>query len=134
MQKASLRVVKDMTISKVDKRLFGSFIEHMGRAVYGGIYQPDHISSDKDGFRNDVKELVKELGVTLVRYPGGNFLSGYNWEDGVGPKDRRPVRTDLAWRAIETNQVGIHEFAKWAVLRSIWQSIWELEASTKPVI
>ncbi|SDW95634.1 alpha-N-arabinofuranosidase [Streptococcus equinus] len=114
MQKASLRVVKDMTISKVDKRLFGSFIEHMGRAVYGGIYQPDHISSDEDGFRNDVKELVKELGVTLVRYPGGNFLSGYNWEDGVGPKNKRPVRTDLAWRAIETNQVGIHEFAKWA--------------------
>ncbi|MFC5630337.1 MULTISPECIES: arabinosylfuranosidase ArfA [Streptococcus] len=114
MQKASLRIVRDMAISTVDKRLFGSFVEHMGRAVYGGIYQPDHVTSDADGFRNDVKALVKELGVTLVRYPGGNFLSGYNWEDGIGPKEKRPVRTDLAWRAIETNQVGIHEFANWA--------------------
>ncbi|MDQ0223055.1 arabinosylfuranosidase ArfA [Streptococcus moroccensis] len=114
MQKASLKLVKDMQISQVDKRIYGSFIEHMGRAVYGGIYQPDHASSDANGFRNDVKELVKELGVTLVRYPGGNFLSGYNWEDGVGPKDKRPRRTDLAWRAIETNEVGIHEFFDWA--------------------
>lgn len=114
MKKASLRIVKAMAISTVDKRLFGSFVEHMGRAVYGGIYQPTHVTSDADGFRNDVKALVKELGVTLVRYPGGNFLSGYNWEDGIGPKEKRPVRTDLAWRAIETNQVGIHEFANWA--------------------
>lgn len=114
MHKANIKLVKDMVVSTVDKRIFGSFIEHMGRAVYGGIYQPNHKSSDANGFREDVKELVKELGVTLVRYPGGNFLSGYNWEDGIGPRDQRPKRTDLAWRAIETNQVGIHEFAQWA--------------------
>ena len=81
-------------------------------ALYNGIYQPDHPNSDENGFRNDVKDLLKELGITAIRYPGGNFVSGYNWKDGVGNKRERPVRKDLAWNVFETNEVGINEFAK----------------------
>lgn len=111
--KASLTISRRFVISEVDPRLYGSFIEHMGRAVYNGIYQPSHPSANEHGFRQDVIELVNELNIPLVRYPGGNFLSGYNWEDGVGPKEKRPVRLDLAWRSVETNQVGLHEFYNW---------------------
>jgi len=93
--------------------VFGSFVEHLGRCVYDGIYEPGHATADQDGFRGDVLELVKELGVSTIRYPGGNFVSGYRWEDGVGPKDERPRRLDLAWHSTETNQVGLHEFARW---------------------
>jgi alpha-N-arabinofuranosidase len=100
-------------IGTVDPRLYGSFVEHLGRVVYGGIYEPDHPSADADGFRGDVLELVKGLNSPIVRYPGGNFVSGYNWEDGVGPKDQRPRRLDLAWKSIETNQVGTNEFVTW---------------------
>lgn len=112
--KASTRISKDQEISKIDRRIYGSFIEHMGRAVYEGIYQPDHATSDENGFRQDVLQLVKELAVPIVRYPGGNFLSGYNWEDGIGPKEKRPKRLDLAWQSVETNQVGLHEYMQWA--------------------
>jgi alpha-N-arabinofuranosidase len=94
--------------------LFGTFVEHMGRCVYTGIYEPSHSDADEDGFRRDVLALTHELGATLVRYPGGNFVSGYRWEDGVGPRDARPVRRDLAWHALETNQIGVNEFAQWA--------------------
>ena len=81
MEKAKMTVDKDFTIGVVDKRLYGSFIEHLGRAVYGGIYEPGHPSANEQGFRTDVLEMVKELNVPIVRYPGGNFVSGYNWED-----------------------------------------------------
>jgi len=112
--KASMTVNKNFAISKVDPRLYGSFVEHRGRCVYTGIYEPGHPTADEAGFRNDVKELVKELNVPIVRYPGGNFLSGYNWEDGIGPREERPKRLDLAWKTVESNEVGIHEFATWA--------------------
>jgi alpha-N-arabinofuranosidase len=85
----------------------------LGRAVYGGIYEPGHPSADEDGFRQDVLNLVKELNVPIVRYPGGNFVSGYDWEDGIGPKDHRPRRLEPAWQSIETNQVGTNEFVAW---------------------
>ncbi len=98
----------------IDDRLFGSFVEHMGRCVYTGIFEPDHPSADAGGFRGDVADLVRELGITTVRYPGGNFVSGYDWRDGIGPKHERPRRLDLAWRSIETNQVGTDEFLQWA--------------------
>jgi alpha-N-arabinofuranosidase len=101
-------------VGSVDPRLFGSFVEHMGRAVYGGIYEPSHPTADAQGFRGDVLELVRELGVTIVRYPGGNFVSGYDWEDGVGPRSSRPERRDLAWRSLEPNLVGTDEFVSWA--------------------
>ncbi|WP_280798756.1 alpha-N-arabinofuranosidase [Mesorhizobium sp. WSM3224] len=100
-------------VSKIDPRLYGSFIEHLGRAVYTGIYEPAHATADDNGMRQDVIDLVRELNVPIVRYPGGNFVSAYNWEDGVGPKEERPVRLDLAWHTSESNEVGLHEFADW---------------------
>lgn len=111
---AKMKISNDFRISEIDKRIYGSFVEHMGRCVYEGIYEPNHSSADENGFRNDVKELVSELNVPLLRYPGGNFLSGYNWEDGIGPREKRPRRLDLAWKTIETNEVGLHEFIKWS--------------------
>lgn len=113
LSKAKMVIDKDYVISKIDKRIYGSFIEHLGRAVYGGIYEPDHPSADEQGFRQDVLELVKELQVPIIRYPGGNMVSAYNWEDGIGPKEERPRRLELAWRVIETNQVGLNEFVDW---------------------
>ena len=113
MKNAKMILDRDFVIGQVDKRLYGSFIEHLGRAVYGGIYEPGHPTADQQGFRTDVIELVKELGVPLVRYPGGNFVSGFNWEDSVGPREQRPKRLDLAWFTTETNEVGMHEFADW---------------------
>lgn len=98
------------SIAEVDPRLFGSFVEHLGRCVYTGIYEPGHASADEAGLRTDVLELVRELGVTALRYPGGNFVSGYQWEDSVGPKADRPRRLDLAWKSTETNQFGLSEF------------------------
>lgn len=103
-------------VAPVNPRLFGSFVEHLGRCVYDGIYEPGHPTANEDGFRLDVVELVKELGSTTIRYPGGNFVSGYRWEDGVGPRAERPRRRDLAWHSLETNEVGLDDFAKWAKL------------------
>jgi alpha-N-arabinofuranosidase len=110
--RADIAISPDVVIAPVRRRLFGSFVEHMGRCVYTGIHEPGHPTADEDGFRGDVLALTRELGISLVRYPGGNFVSGYRWEDGVGPD--RPARRDLAWRSVETNEVGIDEFARWA--------------------
>ncbi|PWH07279.1 alpha-L-arabinofuranosidase [Brachybacterium endophyticum] len=101
-------------IAPVRRRTFGAFVEHLGRCVYGGIHEPGHPAADEDGFRADVLELTRELGVSSVRYPGGNFVSGYRWEDGVGPVEQRPVRHDLAWHSTEPNTVGLDEFLTWA--------------------
>ncbi|EAR53148.1 alpha-L-arabinofuranosidase [Oceanicola granulosus HTCC2516] len=111
--KAAVTAYKGYTISRIDHRVYGAFLEHLGRAVYGGIYEPDHPTADADGMRGDVAEMVRELNVPFVRYPGGNFVSAYNWEDGIGPKDQRPAQLDLAWHTTESNQVGVHEFAAW---------------------
>ncbi|MFK4083379.1 alpha-N-arabinofuranosidase [Kribbella sp. NPDC020789] len=116
----------------VDRRLFGSFVEHMGRCVYTGIYEPGHPAADPDGFRTDVLELVRELGVTAVRYPGGNFVSNYDWEDGVGPKDQRPRKLDLAWRAIEPNQFGTDEFMAWAGKAGV-EPVWAVNLGTRGI-
>lgn len=112
--KAKVLYDKNYEIGEVDKRMYGSFIEHLGRCVYNGIYQPEHKEADKAGFRKDVIDLIKELGVTAIRYPGGNFVSGYHWKDGIGPKENRPVKKEMAWNVLETNQVGTNEFAKFA--------------------
>ena len=112
--KAKLFADRHFPIGNIDRRIYGSFLEHLGRAVYGGIYDPEHPTADDMGFRADVLELVRKLRVPVVRYPGGNFVSGYNWEDGTGPKENRPRRMEQAWSAIETNQVGIDEFQEWA--------------------
>ncbi|MEU4678995.1 alpha-N-arabinofuranosidase [Micromonospora sp. NPDC023737] len=113
MNTARLLLDPRRQVAPVPRRLFGSFVEHLGRCVYTGIYEPEHPTADPDGFRRDVLALVRELGVTTVRYPGGNFVSSYRWEDGVGPVDRRPARLDLAWHSLETNAFGLDEFMRW---------------------
>jgi alpha-N-arabinofuranosidase len=113
MGKAKLSIDNRNEIAKIDPRLYGSFVEHLGRAVYGGIYQPGHPAADESGYRRDVLELVRELKVPIIRYPGGNFVSGYNWEDGVGERGKRPVRLDLAWSTVESNHIGLSEFQEW---------------------
>ena len=107
-------VDRHFPIAELDRRVFGTFVEHLGRCVYTGIHEPGHPTADEDGFRQDVLDLVRELGPTIVRYPGGNFMSGYNWEDGVGPVAERPRRLDLAWFSTETNEVGTNEFMRWS--------------------
>ncbi len=114
MKKASMILDREYQIGRIDPRMYGSFIEHLGRAVYGGIYEPGHPLADEQGFRKDVLEKVREIGVPVVRYPGGNFVSGFHWEDSVGPREQRPKRLDLAWFTTESNEVGMHEFADWA--------------------
>ena len=113
MKKAECQIDKDYTIDTIDPRLYSSFLEHLGRAVYSGIYEPGHETADDQGFRQDVMALVRDLHVPMVRYPGGNFVSGYRWTDGIGPQSLRPRRLDYAWHTIESNQIGIDEFVDW---------------------
>ncbi|MCM0618784.1 arabinosylfuranosidase ArfA [Nocardioides bruguierae] len=113
MHSARLTIDPRFRVGSIDRRVFGSFVEHLGRCVYDGIYEPTHPTADEEGFRTDVLDLVRELGVSTVRYPGGNFVSGFRWEDSVGPREERPRRLDLAWHSTETNEVGLHEFARW---------------------
>ena len=113
MRQSRVLLDRNFIIGRVDPRLFGAFVEHLGRGVYGGLYEPGHPTADERGFRRDVLELVKELGVTVVRYPGGNFVSSYNWEDGVGPVEARPKRLSYAWGSIEPNTFGTNEFIDW---------------------
>lgn len=119
MNKATLVINPAFRVGPVRRRTFGSFVEHLGRCVYTGIYEPGHPTADENGFRGDVLELVRELGVSTVRYPGGNFVSGYRWEDGVGPVDERPHRLDLAWHSSDPNTFGTDEFMRWAKLADI---------------
>jgi len=116
MRDVHVRLHAGLTIGETDPRLFGAFIEHLGRCVYGGIFEPEHPTADAHGFRQDVLALIRELAPTIVRYPGGNFVSGYNWEDGVGPLANRPKRLDLAWLTTETNEFGTNEFIDWCRL------------------
>lgn len=120
---ARLNVDVGRTVSTIDRNLFGSFLEHLGRAIYGGIYEPGSPLADSNGYRKDVLQQIKGLGVPIIRYPGGNFVSGYHWLDGVGPKKDRPRVLDRAWNSIETNQFGTNEFITWA-----------REAGTEPLI
>ena len=109
-QQARIKIDTDRTIGEVDPNLFGNFAEHLGRCIYGGIYEPGSPLADQDGYRKDVMEAIKGLGVTVLRWPGGNFVSGYNWKDGIGPKSERPVRPEGAWGSLEPNQFGTDEF------------------------
>lgn len=115
MSTASLVLDAAYAIGPVPRRLFGTFVEHMGRCVYTGLYEPGHPRADDTGLREDVLALTRDLAPTVVRYPGGNFVSNYRWEDGIGPKADRPTRLDLAWHSIETNNFGLHEFVEWAL-------------------
>src|SRR5437870_12011566 len=111
---ARIKIDIDRAIGEVHPHIFGNFAEHLGRMIYGGIYEEGSPLSDKYGFRLDVMKAVTDLGVSILRYPGGNFASGYNWKDGIGPRDQRPVRMDLAWNAIESNRFGTDEFLRYA--------------------
>ena len=110
---ANLHLNTQYHVGTIDRRLFGGFLEHLGRAVYGGIYDPRNPLSNEQGFRSDVIRALRPLGMALVRYPGGNFVSGYDWTDGIGPRDQRPARPDYAWRSVETNQFGTDDFMEW---------------------
>ncbi|HMR32130.1 MAG TPA: alpha-N-arabinofuranosidase [Geminicoccaceae bacterium] len=119
MRDVKVLLDRDFAIGETDRRLFGAFVEHLGRCVYDGIYEPGHPTADEKGFRRDVLDLVRELAPTIMRYPGGNFVSGYNWEDGVGPVEQRPRRLELAWQSIEPNSFGTNEFIDWCRLTGI---------------
>jgi len=132
MKETKLICNKKFRIGKVDPRIFGSFIEHMGRVVYSGIYEPEHPLSDNMGFRTDVLKLVSEMGVTAVRYPGGNFVSNYDWRDAVGPLESRPTRLNLPWHSTETNRFGINEFIEWSKKADV-QPIFTVNLGTKGI-
>jgi alpha-N-arabinofuranosidase len=130
--RARVLVDPDFRVAAVNPRLFGSFVEHLGRCVYTGIYEPGHPSADEDGFRSDVLALTRELGVTVVRYPGGNFVSNFRWEDSVGPVRERPTRLDLAWHSRETNEFGLGEFSRWAAKAGV-ETMMALNLGTRGV-
>src|SRR5512146_1981085 len=111
MKSAKYILDRDYRIGEVDRRVFGSFVEHIRDVVYDGIYEPGHPQSDEQGFRKDVIEATKQSNISIVRYPGGNFVSGYHWTDGIGPIAERKTRLNLAWNSTEPNIVGIDEFA-----------------------
>ena len=110
---ATVHLDTEHRLGAIDRRIFGGFLEHLGRAVYEGIYDPGSPLADEHGFRRDVIECLRELGMPVIRYPGGNFVSCYDWKDGIGPRELRPRRPDYAWRSIETNQFGTDEFMAW---------------------
>src|SRR5271157_2611209 len=103
MDETTVILHADYQIGEVDPRLFGGFIEHLGRGVYGGIYDPQSNTADENGFRQDVLDALRRLRMTAMRYPGGNFVSGYHWEDGIGPRSNRPTTFEMAWQTIEPN-------------------------------
>lgn len=125
------RVVFDPAyrIARVDSRIFGGFLEHMGRAVYEGVYEPKSSHADENGFRKDVLGALRKLDITVMRYPGGNFASGYHWKDGIGPKDLRPIVQELAWQSIEPNQFGTDEFIKMSQLMN-WKPMFTVNLGT----
>jgi alpha-N-arabinofuranosidase len=111
---ARIKLDTDRRIGEVHPHLFGNFAEHLGRCIYGGLYEPGSPLADADGFRKDVMEAIRGLGVTILRWPGGNFVSGYNWKDGIGPRSQRPVRPEGAWGALEPNTFGTDDFLKYS--------------------
>ena len=112
MQTTTITLHTGFQIGDVDPRIFGGFLEHMGRCLYEGVYDPQSSHADEDGFRTDVLDALRRLNMTAMRYPGGNFVSGYHWMDGVGPRDQRPTVRELAWKSLEPNQFGTDEFIK----------------------
>lgn len=132
MKDVKIIVNKAFTKGKIDKRIYGSFLEHLGRTIYSGIYEPENPCADENGFRTDVLKAVKDLGVTNIRYPGGNFISNYDWRDSVGPKEKRPKKLEIAWRVTETNEFGINEFMMWAQKANI-EPIFTVNLGTKGV-
>jgi alpha-N-arabinofuranosidase len=112
-EKARIKIDTDRVIGEIDPHLFGNFAEHLGRCIYGGIYEPGSPLADTEGYRKDVMEAARGIGLTLLRWPGGNFVSGYDWKDGIGPRDKRPVRPEGAWGGVEPNTFGTDEFLRY---------------------
>src|SRR5918911_5606085 len=110
---ATIKIDSDRRLGQVDRRIFGNFIEHLGRCIYGGVFEEGSPLADARGFRRDVLDAARPLRIPIMRYPGGNFVSGYHWLDGVGPKDKRPTVLEKAWNSLETNQFGTNEFIEW---------------------
>ena len=110
---ANIRIHSGRHRGPIDKKIFGNFIEHLGRCITGGIFDEGSPLSDKEGFRTDVMTAVKDMGVPLLRWPGGNFSSNYNWRDGIGPRAKRPRRLEMAWGTVEDNRFGTHEFMEY---------------------
>ena len=111
---ARIKIDTDRVVGEVHPHIFGNFAEHLGRCIYGGLYEEGSPLSDSDGFRTDVAKAVQGLGVSILRWPGGNFVSGYNWKDGIGPRDQRPVRPEGAWGSLESNRFGTDDFLKYS--------------------
>src|SRR5690606_28360355 len=105
-----IKIDLDRRISPIHPHIFGGFAEHLGRCIYGGIYEPGSPLADEQGFRTDVLDTLRRLKMPIMRYPGGNFVSGYRWQDGVGPVEERPSRIDMAWDTLEPNRFGTNEF------------------------
>src|ERR1700704_1879760 len=112
--RARVKIDTERTIADIDPKIYGNFIEHLGRCIDGGIFEEKSPLSDSNGFRKDVLAAVKQLNVTQLRWPGGNFSSNYNWRDGLGPRDQRPPRLEMAWGTVESNRFGTHEFLQYA--------------------
>jgi alpha-N-arabinofuranosidase len=129
MKSSKICLHSKFQISPVDPRVFGGFLEHMGRSIYQGVYDPDCAHSDEQGFRTDVLDALKRLRITAMRYPGGNFVSGYHWLDGVGPVEKRPTVIDLAWNSIEPNRIGTDEFIRLA-RRMDWTPMFAVNLGT----
>src|ERR1700694_2381277 len=113
--KARIKVDTERKIGEIDPKIYGNFIEHLGRCIQGGVFEEGSPLSDKDGYRKDVRDATKRLGVSLLRWPGGNFASNYHWTDGIGPRDKRPARLEMAWGTTEDNRFGTHEFLNYVV-------------------
>ncbi len=107
---ARIKIDADRRVGDIDPKIYGNFAEHLGRCIEGGLFEEGSALSDKNGYRRDVMKAVKDLDVTLLRWPGGNFSSNYNWKDGIGPRDQRPARLEMAWGTVESNRFGTHEF------------------------
>jgi alpha-N-arabinofuranosidase len=129
MKTTTLRLHTGFQIAEVDARIFGGFLEHMGRAVYEGVYEPGSVHADDAGWRKDVLEALRGLNMTAMRYPGGNFVSGYHWQDGIGPPESRPRLREFAWNSVETNRVGTDEFVSLA-RRMGWQPMLAVNLGT----
>ena len=111
-QTARIKIDTDRKIGEIDKNLYSNFTEHLGRCIYGGLYDPESSQADEAGLRKDVLQAIRDLNVSITRYPGGNFVSNYHWLDGVGP-NRKP-RLELAWQRMESNEFGTDEFMDFA--------------------
>ena len=114
LARARVKIDTERVISEIDPKIFGNFLEHLGRCIDGGVFEEGSALSDSHGYRKDVFDAAKKLNIGILRWPGGNFSSNYHWKDGIGPRDGRPPRLEMAWGTVESNRFGTHEFLEYA--------------------